>query len=88
MSKTTQDGADLVEQLRLKSSILNSDGLIAKAAAELSRLRTENERYREALEELAAPAAYAMPDADRVQSYRDVARDALKEPKATGGQNG
>lgn len=89
MSKTTQDGADVVEQLRLKSSILNSDGLIAKAAAELSRLRTENERLREALT-LAEAVLSNAPEFEttaggripltKVSEARDVARAALKEP--------
>lgn len=83
MSKTTQDGADVVEQLRLKSSILNSDGLIAKAAAELSRLRTENERLREALQEIVGFTA-AVEDDDPMSHVHVVARAALSKALGEG----
>ena len=55
----------------------------AEADAELTRLQAEVERMREALESIAAPAAFGMPSADRVEAFRDVARAAL-----TGEQEG
>ena len=63
MSKTTQDGADVVERLtewvrahggRESSGFIRPIGVddVADALGELSRLRTENERLREALRDL------------------------------------
>lgn len=49
-----------------------------KTAATIRALLAENERLREAVEEIAAPPAAAMDSADRVEALRDIARDVLK----------
>lgn len=56
-----------------------SDPALDRLIAENNALRTDRDALRKALEDIAAPPAFAMDSADRVEGMRDIARAALGE---------